>query len=394
VGTESSVFVSIAGGDRWVSLQNNLPTVPVHEIAVQPQKNDLVLGTYGRGFWIFDDLAILEELSEDVLASVSHLASVRPATQMRRYDRGRTSVGNSHFSAGNPPDGAIVTYYVNPAAMPREAGTPGSSGSAQPSVRIEILDASGAVVRDLEARQGAEGAGIQRVVWDLRHPLPFRPSPAEQESYFTGRLRGGLVMPGRYTVRLSVGSAQQTRTLDVQGDPLVPLTDTERRVRHDTQLALGQMLGTSRAAAATAAEVQGELRDIEAAVTARGAAGDTVLARLKELTAAVNEVRRQLLGDPAAANPLQAPGPPALAEQIRLLYTNLDTSLEPPTRDQLRLMANSKATLGAQVREINRLVDQGLPGLRDQLTKAGIQWKSKRQIAPVPGDPDRAPYPE
>src|SRR5262249_22511015 len=122
VGTETGVFVSIAGGGHWVSLGNNLPTVPVHDIVVHPRENDLVLGTHGRGFWILDDISIFDGLTPEALGSPTYLASIRPALQLHRFDRGRRFLGHRSFTASNPPDGAIITYYVKP-----QAGTPAPS---------------------------------------------------------------------------------------------------------------------------------------------------------------------------------------------------------------------------------------------------------------------------
>ena len=111
-------------------LKNNLPTVNVYDMLVHPRENDLVVATHGRGFWIMDDIGILEELGP-ALDKELHIAAIRPATQLHRYVRNQGSIGTDHFAAPNPPDGAILTYYVNPELL---------EGSAAIETTVDILD--------------------------------------------------------------------------------------------------------------------------------------------------------------------------------------------------------------------------------------------------------------
>ena len=110
VGNEIGVYVSVDEGMNWSRLKNNLPTVPVDDIVVHPRDNDLVIGTHGRGIWIMADISPLEGLTQEVLASDTHIFPVRRATSYNRYTpQGWTP---SVYAAENPQVGAVIRYYL------------------------------------------------------------------------------------------------------------------------------------------------------------------------------------------------------------------------------------------------------------------------------------------
>jgi photosystem II stability/assembly factor-like uncharacterized protein len=213
-GTENAIYVSFDDGDHWQPLQNNLPHAPVSGIVIQEHFNDLVIGTYGRGFWILDDLAPLQQLTGDVLASASHLFEPRDAYRFRAITP--PSVQYDDPTTGRDPEyGASLNYWLREAA----SETP----------RIEILDASGGVVRTLE---GTNDPGVNRIHWDLRDepngPIQLLTSPMYADHIVVGdegrSAPGGarisiLMPPGRYTVRLTVDGATHEQPLTVLKDP-------------------------------------------------------------------------------------------------------------------------------------------------------------------------------
>src|SRR5204863_6061587 len=110
-GTERGLFMSNDLGAHWSRIKLNLPTVPVDDIAIHPRDNDLVLGTHGRSIWILDDLTPLEQLTDGVLAEDLHLFDFRPATSWHISNRGGNT-GHRIFLGTNPPNGALVTYFL------------------------------------------------------------------------------------------------------------------------------------------------------------------------------------------------------------------------------------------------------------------------------------------
>ena len=215
LGTENAIYVSFDDGARWQPLQNNLPHAPVSGIVIQEHFDDLVISTYGRGFWILDDLGALRETTGAVLARDAHLYTPRPAYRFRPITAPSTTYDDP-TTGENPAYGASISYYVRAAR--------GDSGAT-----LTIADSTGAVVRTLV---GPAAAGINRVHWDLRSepttevrlrtaPMyaPHVPVPAG------GRVAPGtgtvslLAPPGRYAVTLRVGGATQSQPLVVRKDP-------------------------------------------------------------------------------------------------------------------------------------------------------------------------------
>jgi photosystem II stability/assembly factor-like uncharacterized protein len=217
LGTENAIYVSFDDGESWTSLQSNLPHAPVHWLQIQEHFNDLAVATYGRGFWILDDLTPLQQLTADVAGNDVHLFAPRAAYRFQFVEgpmsqRGDTAIGE------NPPYGASINYYVK-----SELDAP---------VEVTILDASGNTVRTLD---GSKGSGIQRVWWDLRTEssteVKLRTSPLyapyfgvgddgtrELPTFGSGRI-SILVRPGTYTVKLVAGDMEQTQSLEVRKDP-------------------------------------------------------------------------------------------------------------------------------------------------------------------------------
>ena len=214
VGTENAIYVSFNAGDDWQPLQNNLPAAPVSGIVVQEHFGDLVVGTYGRGFWILDDLTPLQRLTPEVMGSASHLFAPRDAYRFRPITP--PSVPYSDPTEGTDPEyGASIDYWL--AEVADEAPT------------VEIVDVAGEVVRTLS---GTNNAGVNRVHWDLRDEsngpirLLTRPMYAHHiEVGDDGRPAPGarqisiLLPPGRYTVRLNAAGETHEQPLTVIKDP-------------------------------------------------------------------------------------------------------------------------------------------------------------------------------
>ncbi|MBI1875330.1 MAG: sialidase [Acidobacteria bacterium] len=213
VGTENAVYVSFDDGENWQPLQMNLPHAPVYWLTVQEQFNDLVIATYGRGFWILDDLAPLQQMTPQVLASDAHLFPPRPAYRFRAITS-PVDMPDDPADGENPPYGASINYYLK--------------GAPSGNVTITIADQKGQVVRTLS---GTRSAGLNRVTWDLRtdpsKEVRLRTTPLYAPEMVLGpegyRSAGGqmrlLIPPGTYTVKLSVGGKDVTQPLTVRKDP-------------------------------------------------------------------------------------------------------------------------------------------------------------------------------
>ena len=264
LGTENGLYVSFDDGKDWQPLQNSLPHAPVYWIAVQERFHDLALATYGRGFWILDDLTPLQQLTAEVLASNAHLFAPRAAYRFRPVAQ-PAAVFYDPAAGHNPPFGAVLNFYLK------------ANLGEKDRARLTISDASGKVVREIECRparpEGArpaagpggpggagrgEGgpdarpceakAGINRYWWDLRcepsreiklrttplyapdvtvGPEGWRPAPG------AGRI-SLLAPPGTYTVTLAWGEEKFSQKLSVLKDP--HSSGSESDIQTQTQL--------------------------------------------------------------------------------------------------------------------------------------------------------------
>jgi hypothetical protein len=184
VGNDLGVWVSVDAGRRWDRLRANLPTVPVHDLAIHPRENDLVLGTYGRGVFV-GDISHLQELSTAVLSKPGHLFAIEPRTPYGFRALGNYHLfGNAYIEVPNEPEAVVVSYYL---AAKDEKGA-----------RVTITDIRGESVAQLK---GPSEAGVNRVLWNMR-----RGGAAEGRG--GGRGAGPTLPPGAYRVVVDVAGQQ------------------------------------------------------------------------------------------------------------------------------------------------------------------------------------------
>ena len=113
VGTEFGLFFTVDGGKKWIRLRNNLPTIPVRDLAIQERENDLVLATFGRGFYVLDDYSPLRQRDcRSVPEGRPHLSAKTAVIEVPETGKARGSQGEQHWMAENPPDGAVITYWM------------------------------------------------------------------------------------------------------------------------------------------------------------------------------------------------------------------------------------------------------------------------------------------
>ena len=214
LGTETTLYLSYDDGASWRTFMNNMPPAPFYGIFVQEHFNDLVLGTYGRGYWILDDLGPVQQLDAEVAASGAHLFETRDAYRFRPVTEPMITL-EDWANGENPPNAASLNYWIG--------------DDATESVKLRIEDAAGDVVRTLD---GGTEPGVNRAWWD------FQDEPGTQVKLWTkplfanwfsmpdegfrsgGRVGGMLQPPGTYTVTLVIdGEDAASQPLTVLKDP-------------------------------------------------------------------------------------------------------------------------------------------------------------------------------
>lgn len=221
LGVDNGVYISNDDGENWMRLRNNLPPSPVYWLEVQERFDDLVIGTYGRGYYILDNIGPLREYAAKAAAEKIHLFDLRAAYRFHSKQAIKTD-GPSFNSGRNPAYGADINYFLK--------------DTAQQPVKVEILTKAGEVVRSIE---GTNRQGVNRIMWDLRYEPTFKPRlrttpPGRSWVQLNGEgwrplvtwdldlWRGQLgprVIPGTYTVKLTVDDQEITKELTVLKDP-------------------------------------------------------------------------------------------------------------------------------------------------------------------------------
>jgi photosystem II stability/assembly factor-like uncharacterized protein len=227
-GTEDGVYASFDAGAHWCDLLLGTNHVPVFDLQIQPDDNDLIAGTHGRGFAILDDIAPLESLARAVTAPA---ALFPPADAWRYAARPWLDIGQNAFVGDVKPYGATISFYIKPTPAPKVKA---KKKRPEAKLHVTILDAGGTAVRHIDV---AATGGVNRVNWDLTADPPgglaAKQDPRPYYVFYPLAIAGPEVLPGTYTVRLQGrGWSLETR-VRVRMDPSVKATARDLRAQYD-----------------------------------------------------------------------------------------------------------------------------------------------------------------
>jgi photosystem II stability/assembly factor-like uncharacterized protein len=221
LGTEFGLFASIDGGEVWAQFTGKVPNVAIRDIAIQPNTNDLILATHGRGIFIIDDITPIRNLTKEVLNSEAEILPSRT-----NYIDGPT-YGSAFGTAGefigqNPTDEAVITYYLKDRMLIGD-------------VNIEIYDADGKLLSKIP---GTKRKGINKTTWPMRMKPP-KVATAVRIAY--GGFTGPLYPEGNYTVKLIKGDKVFTQKMDIAVDPACIHSKEDRAIQYNTSMKLYNM---------------------------------------------------------------------------------------------------------------------------------------------------------
>ncbi|MGD8319390.1 MAG: glycosyl hydrolase [Gemmatimonadota bacterium] len=382
-GTDNAVWFTLDDGAHWQRIRNNLPAAPVYWLTIQPHFNDLVVGTYGRGFWILDDMTPLRALDPEVVASDAHVFEARPAYRFQRIHN-VVSAPSSNVFGQNPPYGADINVWL-------------SKDAAKP-IETEIVDPSGEVIRTL-TQDGH--AGINRVQWDLRYEDPKAPrlrTPPPELPWVemgpdgtrrlrtwdldvNGGLRGPLVVPGTYTARITVGDHVMETPVEVLKDPHSAGTLDDIKAQVALSLQLRGELEKAGSMIDHLEWIREQVEDAEAffakdstATEAAQAARD-FKAKLMDVEGRLFDVHLSGAREDAFRNPMKLYGRMgALASDV-----GASSADHKPTDQQVEVHGILLDRLNEASRLMDALLDQDLPALNAKLAERQFPVISDRQ---------------
>jgi len=351
-GTELGLFVSFSGGGDWVKLHlANLPPVAVHDILLHPRENDLILGTHGRSIWIFDDASCLQQIGAEILSGPAFLFDIRPALR-HALKPVRYGVGDKPFKGANPAYGALLTYYLK------------EKLEKKGELKIEILDKSGKVIREL--KDLPQEAGLNRVAWDLRleGPRLRREAKPEEDFFFRGP-RGPQAVPGTYTVRMTLKGQSYEKPLVVKLDPTLSVSLDKLAQQQQYALNLREMqsvvndgwraLDMLRAQVEERKDVVGKLsKDFSAAVL------EVINSHLNK----IDSIQERLVRPEGKA--FWSEGP-RLAERLSSLFASIEQVDATLTKSQIEYFKELDEEFKAAIAEVNRYLTQTVQELNNKL---------------------------
>ena len=350
-GTELGLFASYDGGKNWLALNlKNLPNVAVHDIFIHPRENDLILATHGRSLWIFDDATVIQQMTPQILDRSAHLFAVRPGLRFTsRFTR--YGIGDKVFNGPNPAQGALITYYLK------------EKLDEKADFKMQIFDRSGKLVQDLE--RPSREKGLNRVVWNLRLGGPeVRRPPTPEQLEFGGGSRGPLVMPGTYTLKMTVAGKVYEQPVEVKLDPGVTTAASDLQETLDMQIKLRDMQNVMNLSLRFLDNIKEQLK--HAQTTMKNLAKEPDMDLMKALEDYLKEV--DTLQDKLTARDdgLGFAGRSQVADEIGQLYFSLDTNFG-PTRGQREYFGEIQPAYRSRMGDVNKFLSDTLPQWNEKL---------------------------
>jgi len=420
VGTEFALFFTVDGGGHWTQLKGGMPTIPVRDIAIQKSQGDLVAATFGRSFYVLDDLGPLRGVNAQSLEQPS-LFPVRDAlmyVEQRPIGGRHGHLGATYFEADNPPYGAIFTYYLKDkfktkkeirqeqekkAQQPKEGSAENKNksetekGSAaavnyptmdqlraeaeeqSPVVYLVVSDASGAPVRRVEA---TNEAGINRASWDLRYPPSEVHTPSPEEASFGEFFQpptGPLVMPGEYSVSLESridGKMQHLAgpvKFRVNALGAEQMNDQDRAALEQFQRKVAHLDRALTGAIQTGNDIDRRLGLIHQSLRDTPGDASALVTRADDIQKRLRDIMRELRGD-VVLRRRQENTPAAINDRINQIEDEERFSTMRPTQTHIESYNIAARGFGDQLSKLRQLVDVDLKKLENDMEKAGAPW--------------------
>jgi photosystem II stability/assembly factor-like uncharacterized protein len=403
-GTEFGLFVTVDGGQKWHRLKNGLPTIAVKDLAIQKPMNDLLVGTFGRGFYVLDDYSPLRAATPEALEKPAAIFPVRdgflymPTSQYG--GTGKAFLGEAFYTAENPPFGPLIAFHLkdtlptlkkkrqdalkkDPATYPTLDQLRAEAEEEEPAIVLTIRDGEGTPVREFN---GPTAAGLHRVAWDLRLPSVnlARPRPPEaDEDFFGFSPAGPYVAPGKYTVSVSkrVGGVvtQLAGPVEFQvkfvGPAPLPAEELKQLIECQKQLIKLQRDLT--ATQGTASDIAMKLEAMKAALDQTPNAPADARERIRKLIADERETARKLNGD-SILRSRNENTPMSIAERVSVAGGAARTIVAKPTGTQREQYAIARKELDEVSATLRKRVETDLKEMEALLEKLGAPWTPGR----------------
>jgi hypothetical protein len=406
-GTEFGAFFTIDGGQHWVRLKGGLPTIAVRDMVLQTREGDLVIATFGRGFYVLDDISPLRQIKPEMVEQAAALFPLKDSLlYVERHPLGgpkKGFQGDAFYTGDNPPYGAVFTAYLKEKLKTRkekrqdaekEAAKKNQTlpypandelraeaEEAKPELYFMIYDDSGAAIRRVN---GSTDEGFQRVAWDLRYPAPsVHENPEEGEDFPRAGSLGPLVLPGNYSVRLfqkvngTVTELGGARSFKVVAEGSSSLSAEDREAQEEFQRKVARLYRAVSGAIHAAEDLEARLKAIrtalhEAPVIEKelGVTADTLEQRNREIL-------RVLRGDQELVK-RNEPVPSSINDRVNSIMEGERFALTKPTQTHLDAYNIAAGEFTEALAKLHTLVAVDVAKLDKDMEAAGAPWTPGR----------------
>jgi len=405
-GTEFGAFFSIDGGGKWLRLKGGLPTIAVRDMVIQARENDLVLATFGRGFYVLDNLTPLRQIKPDTLQQPATFFPTRDVLiYIERHPLGgqrKAFQGDAFYTADNPAFGATFTYYFKDKLKSRKETRQDAEKDAakknqslpypttdqlraeaeelKPEAYLTVYDESGAPIRRVDA---SVEEGFHRVTWDLRYPTPSETEeqhPGEEFMPATGQ--GPLVLPGKYAARLFkkvdgvVTELSGPQNFNVVSDGTSGIAPSDRAAQEAFQRKVARLYRAVSGAINSANEVQARLKAMRKALQDTPSA-EALTAAADLIEKRSHEILRALRGDTALAARNENV-PASINDRVTNIMEGERFVITAPTQTHQEAYTIAADEFAQQLTNLHALIQVDLAKLEKDMEAAGAPWTPGR----------------
>ncbi len=407
-GTEFGAFFTIDGGKHWIRLKGGLPTIAVRDMVIQAREGDLVIATFGRGFYVLDDISPLRQMKADSTQQAAAMYPVKDALlYVERHPLGgprKGFQGDAFYAAENSPYGAVFTAYMKEKiktkkekrqenekeaakknqALPYPAHDElrAEAEEAKPEIYFMVYDEGGVPIRRVD---GSLDAGFQRVAWDLRYPAGHVPKKSDDEEEFfpDAADQGPLVLTGNYSVRMfeklggTVTPLSGPVSFKVATEGSASMNMADRTAQQEFLRKVTRLYRAVSGALHTAEDVQARLKAIRDALRGTPAAEEKLSSTTDSLETRDREILRALRGDIEIAKRSEAV-PSSISDRVNSIMEGERFSLAKPTQSHADSYNIAAAEFSEQLAKLHTLVEVDLSKLEKDMEAAGAPWTAGR----------------
>ncbi|MGQ9819763.1 MAG: WD40/YVTN/BNR-like repeat-containing protein [Candidatus Kapaibacteriales bacterium] len=399
VGTEFGLFVSTNAGKEWVQLKSNFPTIAVRDLEIHRRESDLIVGTFGRGIYILDDISFFRDFNTQIQNKEAHIFNIKEALMYNLNEsRAKDDNGSSFWRAENPPFGAIFTFYLKETPkttkdlrrekekMLEKEGKPIEYPSLEeltsedleqpPFLIFQITDEDGNLVRALTTKPVK---GVNRIAWDLKFPDS---SPID-DTTDTDKRSGMPVMPGKYFVqmfknidgKISPITEKVEFNCKVLNNVSLPVVDRQKLVEFQRKVAKLQnaIMGTNR----TLSDLKRRMNALKNAFLLTPKTNISYLEKVRNIQLSLDSMDLKLNGNKTIQK-YNENQPQSIIDRLNYIILGIWAVSQEPTEMQYKSFKLAYNGLKVILEQMQKIINQEIPSLEIELDKNDAPWTPGR----------------